>query len=80
MNAVEKLMEQGREQGREQGARELLLKMLTMRFGVLPGDATARIKASSASELETWGLRMVSAKSLAEVFEEPRRPKARSRR
>jgi hypothetical protein len=80
VNAVETLMEQGREQGREQGARELLLKQLAARFGALPGDATARIKGASTSELETWGLRMVSARSLAEVFEEPRRPKARPRR
>jgi Putative transposase, YhgA-like/Domain of unknown function (DUF4351) len=76
VNALEKVIEQGR----EQGARELLMKMLTTRFGALPGDATARIQAASAHEIEAWGTRMVSAASLADVFGEPRRTKTRSRR
>jgi hypothetical protein len=80
VNAVEKLMEQGRAQGHAQGARQLLLKQLAARFGALPGDTAAQIEGASAPELEAWGLRMLSATSLAEVFSEPRRTKPRLRR
>ncbi|MFT3769061.1 MAG: hypothetical protein QM820_26775 [Minicystis sp.] len=83
MNALEKWLEEGaekaRREGRDEGRRETLLKQLAVKFGPVPDDATARVQKASATEVEAWTLRVLSATSLAEVFAEPR-AKPRTRR
>jgi hypothetical protein len=46
----------------------LLQRLLARRFGPLPGSLIARIAAASVPEIETWGDRVLDAKSLDEVF------------
>jgi hypothetical protein len=58
-------------QGRQEGERALLLRLLRARFGELPPNAVARIETADITALERWGERVLSAKTLAEVLDEP---------
>ena len=66
--------EQGRNEGRQQGRKEgeaaLLLRQLTRRFGVLDPSLRRKVETADAEQLLEWGERFVTARSLAEVFEE----------
>jgi hypothetical protein len=61
----------GRDEGRKEGERALLLRLLRTRFGELPAAAVARIERAEIASLEGWGERVLSAKTLAEVLDEP---------
>jgi hypothetical protein len=60
--------EQYKKEGRQEGETLLLQRLLTRRFGPLPSSVVARIAAGSVPEIETWGDRVLDAKSLDEVF------------
>jgi hypothetical protein len=47
---------------------ELLLRMIERRFGPLSAADRARIQRADAGALLIWGDRLLSARSLAEVF------------
>jgi flagellar biosynthesis/type III secretory pathway protein FliH len=66
--AIAKGMQQGMQQGIQQGEALLLQRQLTRRFGVLPAARLASIAAATPAQLETWGDRVLDAKSLDEVF------------
>lgn len=59
-------MQQGKQQGKQQGAGRLLAR----RFGALPDGIVGRLAGASLEQLETWGDRVLDAKSLDEVFAE----------
>ncbi len=61
----------GEEQGRKDGERALLLRQLRARFGELPPDVVTRVEGAEVGTIERWGERVLSAKSLAEVLDEP---------
>ncbi|MCA9550719.1 MAG: Rpn family recombination-promoting nuclease/putative transposase [Myxococcales bacterium] len=67
-------LEQGREQGLEQGLHHgrvaMLLEQLAGRFGPVPTDVAQHVQAGSAEELRRWGLRLLTARTLAGVFED----------
>ncbi|HWN70990.1 MAG TPA: Rpn family recombination-promoting nuclease/putative transposase [Haliangium sp.] len=65
---VEKGMEKGMEKGVVKGQRELLLRLLTKRFGPLQESVTRRVADASTKELEHWGERILDAASLDDVF------------
>ena len=65
---VKQGVKQGVEQGVEQGQRELLLEQLTRRFGPLPQTVTTRVARGKSADLRRWGLRILDASSLDEVF------------
>jgi hypothetical protein len=58
-------------QGRQEGELNLLLRQLRARFGELPAAAVTRIEAADIAEIERWGERVLSARTLAEVLDEP---------
>jgi hypothetical protein len=58
-------------QGRQEGERALLLKLLCTRFGELPASAVARVESAEVALIERWGERMLSAKTLADVLDDP---------
>jgi Domain of unknown function (DUF4351) len=58
-------------QGHKEGERALLLRQLRTRFGELPAAAVARVEGAEMAVLERWGERVLTAKSLAEVFDDP---------
>lgn len=65
---MEKGLERGREQGRRTEAANLLLTLLSARFGQVPEDVAVRVQDSSADVIEMWFQRAISAPSLALVF------------
>jgi hypothetical protein len=58
----------GEQRGKEEGRRALLLALLGQRFGTLPEQARARIQAAGSEELERMGLRVLTARTLADVL------------
>ena len=54
--------------GIEKGEALLLQRLLARRFGPLPSDLVATISTASASQIETWGDRVLDATSLEAVF------------
>lgn len=59
----------GQREGREQGERAMLVRLLTRRFGPLPGDALARIERADSATLERWAEQTLTAASLSEVLD-----------
>ena len=65
-------LEEGREEGitfgRLEGEREMLLRQLTRKFGVLPPAILERVQSETdLAQLEMWSLNLLEAKSLPEV-------------
>jgi hypothetical protein len=58
----------GEEQGKQQGLASLLLRLLEQRFGALPAWVGERVAAAEPAALEEWGLRVLDAGSLDDVF------------
>ena len=82
MSTAEKLEQQGIAKGKAEGRAEVLLKLLTLKFGPLPDGVAQRLQAASVDELDRWTERVLSAKSLAEVFADKpaAKPKAKRKR
>ncbi len=57
--------------GRKEGERTTLLRQLRARFGELPAAAVARIEGAGVDLLERWGERVLSAKTLHELLDQP---------
>jgi hypothetical protein len=54
--------------GIEQGKTQLLTQLLTTRFGPLPDPVVTRLHQASESELSSWADRVLTARTLDEVF------------
>jgi hypothetical protein len=71
-SVAEQLLEQGRREGENtglvRGRREILLELLTARFGELPAPAVARVNAADVGQLGAWAKRVLSAQTLADVL------------
>jgi hypothetical protein len=59
---------EGEQQGRQSGKAALLLRQLERRFGALPDWARDRVLTADTDTMEEWGLRVLDAASLDEVF------------
>lgn len=80
MTAAEKLIRRGREEGHKEGRKEghkegrkdgqgdLLIKLLSRRFGRLPEHVLARIRIASEPQLERWAERILTAPTLDAVL------------
>ena len=66
--AIEQGLEQGLERGRSRGRREVLLKLLRLKFNSLPEGAEKRVAEASSEELDLWAERILTASSLDELF------------
>jgi hypothetical protein len=60
--------QRGEQVGRQQGEAALLLRLMERRFGPLPTWARDRVAAADTAMMEEWGLRLLEATSLEEVF------------
>ena len=58
-------------QGLAEGRAELILKLLTLRFGQLPEAARTTVQAARIEELDRMGERLLTAASLEEVLGKP---------
>lgn len=62
---------EGRQEGQLDGERRVLERLLTRRFGELPGWATERLASATGEQLEAWADEILVADSLDEVFSQP---------
>jgi hypothetical protein len=62
-------LQEGRLEGRVEGEAALLLRLLERRFGALPAAVRDRVAAADTAALETWGLRVLDAGSLDDLFQ-----------
>jgi hypothetical protein len=69
MTLAEQLFEKGVKQGVDRGKRELLARLVRIRFGRLPRWAAQRLRDATGQELELWADRMLGASSMEEIFE-----------
>ncbi len=60
--------QEGLQAGRQAGEAALLLRLLERRFGALPDAARERVLAANIAALEEWGIRILEAGSLDDVF------------
>ena len=51
------------------GVRKMLANLLVRRFGPLPAEVTNRVENARFDELKGWSVRLLEAKTLAEVFQ-----------
>jgi hypothetical protein len=56
------------DEGKALGEVRMLTHLLARRFGPLPTEVTARMKDANTEALETWGEKLLDARSLDEVF------------
>ncbi|MEO1234374.1 MAG: DUF4351 domain-containing protein [Myxococcota bacterium] len=56
------------------GQAELLLRLLTRRFGELSSETVERVKAGDGDQLLVWADRVLDAETLEAVFAEPPAP------
>jgi predicted transposase YdaD len=61
--------EMAEERGEKKGEASMLSTMLEARFGALPEWAKAKIAEAETDTLVSWGLRLIEAKSLEEIFQ-----------
>ncbi len=59
---------EGRQEGRAEGQRSILEKLLRLKFGGLTSVDTDRLGRADAAQLELWAGRVLTARSLEEVW------------
>ena len=59
---------EGRSEGQIEGRADLLLRLLTQRFGPLPTPITDRVRAGTTADLDRWADAVLTAPSLDAVF------------
>ena len=64
MTAAELLIERGRQEGQ----CKMLLKQLGARFGALPGQVVAQVRAADLDQLDLWAERVLTAATLGDVL------------
>lgn len=62
----------GLRKGLRQGRAETLLKLLGLRFGRLSAATTSRVARATIEQLDAWTERVLTAKTLDEVFSRKR--------
>ena len=65
---MQKGMREGIQKGMQKGELNVLLRLLTRRFGPLDSATEQRLQQASSEELERWADNILDAESLAEVF------------
>jgi predicted transposase YdaD len=71
MSAAEKLRQAGKIEGRAEGRAAILLKQLSLKFGSVSAGTRKRVESASIDELDALAERILSAKTLPEVFTAP---------
>jgi hypothetical protein len=69
---IQQGMQQGMQQGLQQGEAILLLRQLERRFGPLPEAIRQQVRSADTECLLAWGERVLTARTLDEVFGEER--------
>jgi predicted transposase YdaD len=61
-------LRKGEQVGLRKGELALLLRQLTSKFGPLPAEVVDRLERADVDQLLGWGVRVLKAKDLDEVF------------
>ncbi|MFB9146996.1 hypothetical protein ACFFU2_10765 [Halomonas alkalicola] len=67
--AAKRGFQRGFQLGRVIGRAEMLLKLLTVKFGELPPDIVSKVSHSGLEEQELWVEHILTADSLDEIFD-----------
>jgi hypothetical protein len=59
---------EGKQEGQVEGELTLLRRLLERRFGTLPPWLLERLNHATCEELETWGVQLLEAKRLEDIF------------
>lgn len=65
---AKRFIAQGKAEGELSGRTAVLIKQLTLKYGLLTEDVCERVRHGTADELDRWAERVLSAASLDEVF------------
>ncbi|MCD6295231.1 MAG: DUF4351 domain-containing protein [Deltaproteobacteria bacterium] len=66
----DKGFQEGRQEGRQEGTRVFLERLLTRRFGPLPGWGKEQLARATMEQLDRWSDRVLDAKSIQAVLAE----------
>ena len=66
---MQKGIQQGMQKGIQQGEARFLKRQLRRVFGDLAPDIEQRIDSASSEDIERWGDRILTCKTLAEIFD-----------
>ena len=67
---VQEWTQQWLEEGRQQGEARVLTRLLEHKFGTLSEADLGRVQHADADELLSWAERLLTARTLSEVFGE----------
>jgi hypothetical protein len=67
----ERGVKKGEQQGQMRALRSMLENLLRARFGDVPPHLRERIATADEASLQEWGLRMLTAANVDEVFTAP---------
>jgi hypothetical protein len=59
---------EGKQEGRQQGEAEMLLRLLTLKFGSLPEEVVEKVRSADGDTLLAWGERVLAAATLKAVI------------
>ncbi len=68
MTGAQILTQEARAEGKAEGKAEIVLKLLTLKFGAPSAEQTSRVQSSSIEELERYAERVITVDSLDDVF------------
>jgi len=60
--------QEGRKEGRQEGAEGILRKLITLKYGELPGWTEQQLANATSEQLDDWALRLMTARTLEELF------------
>jgi len=66
--AREEAEQKGRQEGLQKGHAELLLRLLTLKFGPPPVSIAERLANAGHADLLSWSERLLAAETLEEIF------------
>lgn len=61
---------EGRQEGRQEGEAQMMLRLLRLKFGPLDPEIEGRVRSADPDRLLEWGERVLTAKTLQEVFQD----------
>lgn len=64
------IREEGLQKGRQEGEARIVLRQLRFKFGPLESEVENRVRSADADRLLEWGERVLTAKSLQDIFKD----------
>ncbi len=69
MGTIREMEDQAEQRGQQRGEQRILTRQLTRRFGALDASSLGLLATADPASLERWAERVLTAATLAEVFE-----------